>query len=128
MSNRAQRRAEKKIKRPAYRGLTPEQKKEQLFKNGITADDLDKAYNQGVEDGYKAAAKVPIKICYAAAALACKRHLHYGKKRIWRFMAALDDTVIEQLSSQEALDTAWEETGMHLFFRETENGTIVQDT
>lgn len=34
---------------------------------------------------------------------------------------------IDKLSSQEALDAVWEETGMNLFFRETEDGTIVRD-
>lgn len=127
MSNRAQRRAEKKIKRPAYRGLTPEQKKEQLFKNGITADDLDKAYNQGVTDGYKAAAKVPIKICYAATALTLKRSLGFGIKRIKHFMTEMDNTVTEQFSSSEAVEKVWEETGLKLTFHETDD-TIIQDT
>lgn len=125
MSNRAQRRAEKKIKRPANRN---QQRLEAWSKNGITADDLEREYKKGFSAGYSSGVKAPMKICYAGAALACKRHLGFNVDDIGKFMAAMDDIIVEQFTTKDALEAAWKEAGLPLFFRETEDGTIIQDT
>ncbi len=80
-----------------------------------------------MEDGYKAAVQTPVRILYAAMALTCRRQLHFGRKRIRRFMTEADEIVRDQLSTAEALEQVWQETGLALDFRTAEDGTIIRD-
>ena len=67
--NRQQRRAQKKPKVPEYRKLTIEQRKERLVKNGITPEDLKRAYDNGFKQGFAEASPSTFKIIYAAVCL-----------------------------------------------------------
>lgn len=122
--NRADRRRQAKqakpIKRPAYHGLSADRKKEQLFRNGITADDLDREHKAGFEAGWKAANRFTYRMCYAAAALALRGLYEgkgrFGKKRIERFLRAMDNTVCYGISCEEEIDRVFTEIGIEMNF------------
>ena len=66
--NRAQRRAAQR-QVPGYkRHMTDEERLRAVYKNGITADDLDDAYREGWRD----ACRYSMRVCYAAAVLALR--------------------------------------------------------
>lgn len=114
--NRQQRRAKAKAT-PAYRrGMTREDKIKALYKNGITAEDLKKNYDLGFEAGKHAAITFTFKTCYAAFIMALKREFKFGHERCRKALIAADDIVVESLSSEEAIDQAWEEVGLYLDF------------
>ena len=102
------------------RGLTKEQRKAQLFKNGITAEDLEKEFKAGYESGFHDAFPAVMKTLYAAIVLALRHDpkLRFGRKRCKRVLCAVDDLVIEHLTSQEIIDAVFEEIGLVLNFQE----------
>lgn len=124
MSNRAQRRAAKKIKRPAYHGMTEEQKLEALFKNGITNEDITKAFEEGYNSGFAHASPSVIKTAYAAVALAAHRQLKFGRERIKKLLREVDDIIVETLTSDEAIEQVWDEAGLHLDFEIIEGSVV----
>lgn len=72
----------RKIKQPAYRGMTHEQRLERLFKNGITADDLKQEWHDGFEAGFREASPASIRTIYAAVILAARDHLGLAKRAV----------------------------------------------
>lgn len=124
MSNRAQRRAAKKIKRPAYRGMTEEEQLEALFKNGITEKDITKAFEEGYNSGFAHASPSVIKTAYAAVALAAHRQLKFGRERIKKLLREVDDIIVNTLTSEEAIEQVWDETQLHLDFEIIEGSVI----
>lgn len=116
--NRQQRRAQKKIKKPSYRGLTVEQKKEQLFRNGITIEDLEKEYKSGFQDGFSKASPFTVKTCYAAAALALHELHGFGRERVRKVLERMDNHVVDTLVSEEILDEVWQKIGLRMDFND----------
>lgn len=102
------------------RGLTAEQKKAQLFKNGITAEDLKQEFKAGYEAGFQDASSTTLKTVYASVILALRRDpkLRFGKRRCRRVLREVDRIVLEQLSSQDAIDAAFQEVGLYLDFHD----------
>lgn len=116
--NRAHRRAQAKAT-PAYRrGMTQEDKIKAFYKNGITVDDLSKAADDGYKAGWKDACDFCMKVCYAASVRALHDLEGYGTKRNTRFLRQMDSHVINTMTSEEAIDAALEEAGVHINFRE----------
>lgn len=72
--NRQQRRKierqNRKITRPAYKGMTKEQRMDALVKNGITAEDLKQEWHDGFEAGFREACPATVRTLYAAVLLA----------------------------------------------------------
>ena len=107
--NRAQRQA------PGYkRHMTDEERLRAVYKNGITADDLDDAYREGWRD----ACRYSMRVCYAAAVLALRELEGYHTKRNTRFLRLMDDKVTNALSSDEAIDEAYRVAGVRICFGE----------
>lgn len=102
------------------RGMTREQRKAQLFKNGITDKDVEKAYRQGYEAGFSDASPAIVKTLYAAVILALRRDpkLRFGRKRCQRVLCAVDSLIMEYMTSQEAIDAAFDEIGLLIDFKE----------
>lgn len=116
--NRAQRRAASK-QVPAYkRGLTVEQRVERFYKNGITVDDLQKSHEEGYTKGWKEACNFCMKVCYASSVRALHELEGYGEKRNVRFLRRMDEYVTGSMTSDEAIDAAFEEAGVRISFQE----------
>ena len=111
MANRAQRR-----KKPQAASLPKSQEKLLLgmYKNGITAKDLEKEWYKGHEAGRDSA----IKTCYAAVCLAARDELGFGAKRAYRLLCSMDHHVCETLSSEEAIDKVLDEMGITIRFHD----------
>ena len=118
--NRQQRRAQEKKNRskkvPSYKKMTKEQRKEALVKNGITIADLEKEYEVGFEAGFNAASPSVIKTIYAAVALAANDLHGFGKKRTKELLKAIDDYVVDTLTSEEIINDVWKRIGLRLDF------------
>lgn len=116
--NRQQRRAKAKAT-PAYRrGMTYDEKVKALYKNGITADDLEEEFARGYKAGFREAGSPVIKMAYAAACLILKEQCGFGQKRIERFLKALDDKILYTLTTDEIIDEVFEKTGLKINFTE----------
>ena len=112
--NRAQRRAAQR-QVPGYkRHMTDEERLRAVYKNGITADDLEDSYREGWRD----ACRYSMRVCYAAAVLALRELEGYHTKRNTRFLRLMDDKVTNALSSDEAIDEAFARAGVRICFNE----------
>ena len=118
MSNRAQRRAAAKATPRYKRGLTKEDKIKKLYKNGITADDLQKSYTDGYREGQKDGVNYSLKTCYAAFILAMRKELGFGRERCKKLIRCADEIVCNALTSEETIEQVWNEIGLHLEFEE----------
>lgn len=119
--NRQQRRASSKsqMKKPIWHGLTKEQKKEALFKNGITIDDLKKEFDNGYKAGFADAAPQTFKTIYAAICLTLNEKYGFGKKRCLDVLNSVDSLVINTLNSYEAIEDVYNKIGLKINFDET---------
>lgn len=115
--NRAQRRAQQKAT-PAYLRGTREQKVKALLKNGITPEDLEREYERGFKEGFKAAAPATFKAIYAAVCKALRKLYKFGRYRCSKVLMAVDDIVVNALTSEEIIEDVWEEIGLRLNFDE----------
>lgn len=58
------------------------------------------------------------KMIYAAILLALKKEYRFGRIRGLRALRTVDDTVINFLTSEEAIDQVYKEMGVYLDFKE----------
>lgn len=98
------------------RNLTKQEKIDALLKNGITPKDLENAWNDGVAAANRAMGDFYIRTCYAAAALAAHREFGFGAARVRKLLAAIDRIVLEEFTSDEAIDRVFAEIGLRLDF------------
>ena len=117
--NRQQRRAQKKEKKPSYHNLTIEERKEKLMRNGITPEDLKRAYDNGYKHGFADASPSTFKIIYAAVCLVLNEKHGFGMKRCRDVLNAVDACVIDQMTSTEAIEAVYEKIGLEIDFDET---------
>ena len=89
-----------------------------LVKNGITAKDLQQNYDKGFEAGYKAAAMPVVKSIYAGCCLVLHRKLKFGAKRCGDFLRELDQTLLEMLSGEDAVDEVFHKIHLKMNFNE----------
>lgn len=93
-ANRAMRRRQAKA----------EQKMAQLFKNGITQEDLDKAYKKGYRAGYQDKAWQSIRSYYGATMLALNEEFKFGQGRCMRVLKSIETHLVECLTNQELIE------------------------
>lgn len=124
MPNRADRRkaAKKNQKKaPVWAHMTKLEKQEKLFKNGITDKDLRKAY----DDGYKAAhdqlAGFQMKMLYCATAISLHKLFGFGETRIIRTLDEIQQTMCEEICTQDIFDRCKREIGLDIFNSEYDN-------
>lgn len=117
--NRADRRKEKKAK-PGYMKISPEQRKRNMEKHGITEQDLAREYIRGWEAGRDNTASFFMRTVYAAMALAMKRELGFGRERTLRVIYAADKIIVEELTTDTIVRRVSRECGIDLYFKKKE--------
>lgn len=88
------------------------------MKNGLTPEDLEHEYQTGFKDGFKQAGNPLVRIIYATCMLVLSEKLHFGPKRIVRFMRALDDKLLTEISSVDAAEEVLNKLGIEIDFNE----------
>lgn len=116
MSNRADRRANKKSKVPGYHRLTKEQRYMGMVQNGITPKDLDRKYDEGYTAGRMEVATPVFKTIYAAICLALNDLHGFGEKRCFDVLCRVDDLVTNYFTSTEAVQDVFDRMGLELSF------------
>lgn len=123
--NREQRRksakAAPKKKRPVWAGLTVEEKKEKLFKNGITDHDLKREYDRGYNAARSDLAGFIMKMMYCAVALSLHKLYGFGEERITRTLDEIQQTMCDEIGVQDMFDRCKRETGMDIFDSDYDN-------
>ena len=114
--NRAQRRAAKpkKQKKPAWHGLTKEQKKEALFRNGITTKDLEREYDTGYKQARRELTSFTMMMFYCATAIAAHRLFGFGEARITRLLDDIQRIMTEEIGTEDMIERCKRETGMDI--------------
>ena len=91
-----------------------EQLRKIIEHNGISAQDLDDAWEAGRQHGFKQAAEPIIKCCYAGVILALHDEFGFGENRCFRAIKAVDEKIIWALNHSELCDEVMEKTGLQL--------------
>ena len=131
MANRQKRRAANKAT-PAYRrGETQESFLARLAKNGITAEDYDRArqeeYDRGLREGHAQAAPSTFKTIYAAICLALNDMHGFGRKRCCEVLLKVDNYVMQTLTSAESIQEVYDRMGLHIDFDEPFDRIVEDD-
>lgn len=98
MANRAKRRAERKQK-PKWEKMNQDQLMRCLTKNGITLQDLERNYQQGLHAGIDGT----YQICFAAICLALNDLHGFGSLRCHRVCMKMQDYIINSLTAADAV-------------------------
>lgn len=115
MNRQQRRKAQKQI--PKYRrGMTHEDRVKALMKNGISPEDLEKAYHDGWKAGWLEGGQNTLKACYAAFICSLKQHYRFGRVRCKRALVTADELVMTTLGHDEMIERAWKEVGLQLNF------------
>lgn len=115
--NRQQRRAAKKAaskKRPIWHGLTREEKKEALFRNGITAKDLAREYETGYKQARQDLTSFAMMMFYCATAIATHRLFGFGEARITRLLDDIQQIMTEEIGTEDMIERCKRETGIEI--------------
>lgn len=83
-----------------------EKKAAQLFKNGITDQDLQDSFKKGYRQGYHDKAWEIIRSYYAATMLALHEEYGFGQDRCIRALKAIETKLVECISNQELVEEA----------------------
>lgn len=81
-------------------------------KNGITVDTLKQNYDLGYRDGVNDSADMIARAAYSASMLALRKHFHFGKKRMLRFLTEMDALITTCIDRQDMIDEACRQTGL----------------
>lgn len=114
--NRAQRRAAAKGVPSYKRGRTTAELLNAMAKNGITAADYKKAYEDGYKQGVEDAGRMGCRSIYAAILIVLHEEHGFGKKRLINVLRKIDEKVQTCLAHLELIDEAFEKTGVELDF------------
>lgn len=117
--NRQQRRAQMKAapkpkKKPIYHNLTVEQKKEALFRNGITDKDLKQAYEDGRKHALHDYTSFGQAMFYSSCAIALHNVFRFGESRIVRVLNEMYRIMIEELTEEDIIQRCKRETGIEI--------------
>lgn len=112
MRQEANRYAEYIARRDAARNA----KKAQLERNGITVDDLKRAYEQGKNESITQMSEFAMKMIYCGFALALKREFKFGPERVLRTLRAADQIILEELTTEDIIDRVSKELGIEMRF------------
>ncbi len=108
----------KQRNKPMWHKASPYERMQQLYKNGITMQDMDKAFEEGRQKGAIAASNATIKTVYAGLCLALNEEFGFGAKRCLRVLHGVDRVLLESLTSDEAVEAVWDKLGLKLSFDE----------
>lgn len=107
--------------------LTKEQQINALLRNGIAPADLEKAYDDGFEEGRKIGLDGTYKICFAAVCLALNDLHQFGAKRCCDVLCKMQDYIIDTLCSPEATQAVYDRMGLELDFGDPKWITLEDD-
>ena len=105
-----------KPKKPEYKSMTKEERMDALCKNGITVKDLEQEFEKGYNAGFAEACPATFETIYAAVCLVLNEKHKFGRKRCMDVLNAIDQCVIESLTSKEAIDAVYERMGLIINF------------
>lgn len=88
-----------------------------MTQNGITQKDLDKAYRDGHEAGYKAGTDRTLRTVYAGVVLQLLDNGN-SKNDALGFLKDLDNRLITSISAQEDIEEVFDRTGIRLMLKE----------
>lgn len=115
--NRQQRRAAKRAapkKKPIWHGLTREEKKEALFRNGITTKDLEREYDIGYKQARQELTSFAMQMFYCAAAISAHRLFGFGETRITRLLDDIQQIMTEEIGTEDMIERCRRETGIDI--------------
>lgn len=122
MSNRQERRnaARQQINRSQQllASYNKAERIDRLMQQGISPEDLKKAYNDGFADGYRKAAVPTIEACYAAVCVALHEQFGFGQDRCIRVVSAVDEQIVTMITSEEIRQQALEKAGVDIRFED----------
>ena len=122
MSNRAQRRAQRKHA-PKWEKMSNQQLMRRITKNGITLEELKANYDLGQKAGIEAT----YKICFAAVCLALNDLHGFGGVRCQRVLEKMQRYIIDSLSTAEAVEEVFERLGLTLDFGDAGSWVYLED-
>lgn len=94
--------------------LGAEERKAQLFRNGITEEDLKKEYTDGFEEGFKQGNMATISTVFAATCLALHDEFGFGGTRCWRTLAKSYDHIMNTLLESEIIQEVYDVMGIEI--------------
>ena len=98
---------------------TPDEKiKAAFFRNGITAKDVQKAYEQGTKDGRRFAEDFAFHTIYAAFLITMIDHKGMGQDEAVDLLREIDNQVILCVEDQELTEEAYQRTGVELNWKD----------
>ncbi len=126
MSNRADRRKDKKALPRYKRTMTVEQRAAALVRNGITMKDVDAAYQRGVQDGtLQTQERDSFNFC-AAIALALNDLYGFGKRRSTRAINLAAEYMLNSFTTLEIVEEAYKRVGLE-FANDPLTGHLVEE-
>lgn len=116
MANRADRRKAKKNapRKSRYQRLSPEQKLDHFYKNGITIADLQKAYDEGRHDALQERVTPLFQTFYSALCLALNEKHGFGSQRCYEVLMLTDHHIAQTLTSLEIAQEVLERLGLEI--------------
>mgnify|MGYP003305624409 CR=1 FL=1 len=122
MANRAHRRAERKQK-PKWEKMTQDQLMKHLTKNGITLQDLENNYQQGLHAGIDGT----YQICFAAVCLALNDLHGFGSLRCHRVCERMQHYIINSLTTADAVREVYKRMKLTFDFNNPESWIELED-
>ena len=98
-----------------------------MERNGITIEDVNRAANEGYQQGIALAQETTMKACYAAMCLALKERHGFGTKRCMDMLNAVDEKIIYALTSEELIDQVFTDLKIEINFNETMPGERITE-
>lgn len=89
-----------------------------MVQNGISVHDLEINYDKGYRAGYHKAEEQIVKGCYAAVCMALNELHGFGHKRCRDVLCKVDQLMLYQLTTDEAVAEVWEKIGLKIHFDE----------
>lgn len=115
--NRAQRRAAKKSepkKKPEGHNLSARERLANIEKNGITAKELERSFEDGRREAMKIRTNYIMNMFFAANAIALHREFGFGEQRITRVLKRTERIMIEELTTEDITERCRRETGIDI--------------
>lgn len=94
--------------------LSLAQRKANLFRNGITVEDLKKEYEQGFDEGFQAGTRANISTVFAATCQALHDEFGFGGLRCWRTLVKSYDHILNTLLESEIIQEVYDTMGIEI--------------
>jgi len=136
MNQRETQRQERKDAVAAYWNLPEEERRRRaaqseyitnMERNGITIEDVNRAANEGYQQGIALAQDATMKMCYAAMCLALKELHGFGTKRCMQMLNAVDEKIVYALTSEELINQVFTDLKIEINFKETMPGERISE-